>query len=192
MANRARIAAWTAMAAMVLAGSPASAEPVRKIAIRVCFDSPSSDHLAMFEQAKQEATAIYEAVGISLEWSAGASTDAAAMHLMVVVLSDTQSDRVMKNSPQLAKSVLGVAPVNSGRVYVFVDRIIRHAMARQVLSHRVLGRVLAHEIGHHLLPARGHSDTGLMRRSLNYEMPQSPTFTAAQVDQIRTLLVAAN
>jgi hypothetical protein len=185
--------AWAAMAAMVLASAPASAEPVRKIALRVCFgDSPSVNHVAMFEQAKKEATAIYEAIGIELEWSAEASSDRAALHLMVVVLSDGHADRVMSNSPHLKKSVLGIAPVDSGRVYVFVDRIVRHALARQVISHRVLGRVLAHEIGHHLLPAKGHSDTGLMRGSLNYGLPTPPSFTDAQVEEIRTFLVASS
>jgi hypothetical protein len=188
--------AWMAVAAaMVVAGSPASAEPVRKIVIRVCFpDSPSPERLAMFELATRETTAIYEAVGISLEWSTGsaASTDDAAMHLSVHVLSDGRTALLMRTNPDLPESVLGVAPHHTNRVYVFWDRIVRHARNRNVLMQRVLGRVLAHEIGHHLLPARGHSDTGLMRGSLNYQLPEAPTFTNGQLEEIRTLLVAAN
>lgn len=34
---------------------------------------------------------------------------------------------------------------------------------RQVVLGRVLGRALAHEIGHFLLRSRGHSQIGLMR-----------------------------
>jgi hypothetical protein len=57
---------------------------------------------------------------------------------------------------------------------------------------RVVGRVLAHEIGHHLLPAKGHSDAGLMRASLNYQTSEPPSFTHDQVDSMRALLIAAN
>jgi hypothetical protein len=57
---------------------------------------------------------------------------------------------------------------------------------------RVLGRVLAHEIGHQLLPAQGHSASGLMRATLDYKEPAPPAFTTTQLDSIRTLFVAAN
>ena len=194
MENRARKLAWTAMAAvaMVMAASTVHAEPQRRIVVRIRYaDTPTPMQLAEFEIAKREAAAIYAAAGVSLEWSTGAETtaDAGVMYLTAVVLADARTDRFMRTTPDLPKSVLGVAPHHTGRVYLFWDRIVRHARKRDLLTQRVLGRVLAHEIGHHVLPEKGHSDTGLMRPSLNYGLPEPPTFTSAQVEEIRTLLL---
>jgi hypothetical protein len=91
----------------------------------------------------------------------------------------------------LPKSVLGIAPLHSGRAYIFSDRIARLARSAREPFETVLGRVLAHEVGHLVLPAQGHSDNGIMRSSLNYQSKQAPAFTTAQGDSIRTLLTAA-
>ena len=195
METRARKLTWMAMvtAAVVVAASTANAEPQRRVIVRIRYaDTPSPMHLAAFEIAKKEAAAIYADAGISLEWSdeAAPAAGAGAMYLTAQVLSDGRADRFMRANPDLPKSVLGVAPHDTGRVYLFWDRIVCHARKRNVLTQRVLGRVLAHEIGHHLLPARGHSSDGLMRSSLNYALPQPPTFTRAQIEEVRTFLSA--
>jgi hypothetical protein len=118
--------------------------------------------------------------------------DAGVMHLGVHVLSDARTTRFMKDSPHLPESVLGVAPTAAGRVYVFWGRIVRHAEKQRVLTSVVLGRVIAHEIGHHVLPDKGHSRDGLMQPSLNYTLPRPPVFTHPQVESIRAFFVAAN
>src|SRR5688572_11830147 len=195
MANRARKLAWTAMTAvaMVMAESTAHAEPQRRVVVWIRYaDTPTPMQLAVFEIAKKETEAIYAAAGISLEWSEAApAADPGAMYLTAYVLSDGRAARFMRDNPDLPQSVLGVAPHATGRVYLFWDRIIRHASKKSALTQRVLGRVLAHEIGHHLLPSKGHSSTGLMRSSLDYVYPQPPTFTRAQIEEVRTFLSAA-
>lgn len=195
MANRARKLAWTAMTAvaMVMAESTAHAEPQRRVVVWIRYaDTPTPMQLAVFEIAKKETEAIYAAAGVSLEWSEAApAADPGAMYLTAYVLSDARADRFMSANPGLPSSVLGVAPKDTGRVYLFWDRIVRHASKNSALTQRVLGRVLAHEIGHHLLPAKGHSSTGLMRPSIDYVYPQPPTFTHAQIAEVRTFLSAA-
>jgi hypothetical protein len=109
------------------------------------------------------------------------------MHLVVVVLSDSRTDQFLKGQWGL-DSVLGVAPQETNRVYLFWDRIARRAEEEFVLPQIVLGRVLAHEIGHHMLPQQGHSDTGIMRPTLNYQAHKLPAFTDAQAESIRKLL----
>ena len=48
--------------------------------------------------------------------------------------------------------------------YLVVRECIRWSVSCQdLLNGRVLGRALAHELGHYLLRARGHSSAGLMR-----------------------------
>ena len=84
--------------------------------------------------------------------------------------------------------MLGAAPRQTGRVYVFWDRVLRRAGKDKVLPYRVLGRVLAHEIGHHLLPAKGHSKAGIMREWLNFQLPTLPAFTEPEAEAIRMRL----
>jgi len=196
MVNGARKLAWTAMTAvaMVMAVSPAHAEPQRRVVVRVRYaDTPTPMQLAVLDVAKQEAAAIYANAGISLEWAEDAAPtgDAGAIYLTAQVVSDHRAARFMRDNPGLSKAVLGIAPLDTGRVYLFWDRIIRYANTKNLLTERVLGTVLAHEIGHHLLPAHGHSSTGLMRSSVNYAFSQPPTFTHAQIEEVRTFLSAA-
>jgi hypothetical protein len=183
------------VAAMVVTASAAQAEPGRRIGLRVCYpDSPNSTQLATFAAGKLQASALYEAVGITLEWSGceDRPIDEAAKHITILVVGDAHTKRIMSNSPSLRHNVLGIAMADTGRVYVFWDRIMRLGAARRALCERVLGWVLAHEIGHHLLPGKGHSVDGLMSPSLNNKVPQLPGFTAAQEDEIRTFLAASN
>ena len=139
-------------------------------------------------------SSIYARIGIALvlaeQLEGAAAPD--AMHLTVVMVSGGGIERLMKINPSLPASVLGVAPDHTGHVYLFWDRIVARARRANVRVDRVVGRVLAHEIGHHLLPARGHSDAGLMRASLNYQTSEPPSFTHDQVDSMRALLIAAN
>ena len=144
-------------------------------------------------EAQQQATMIYDAIGVSLEWTderGTADEETAPAHLVAVVLSDARTEQFLRGKDVLP-SVLGVAPHETGRVYVFWDRIARRAWENDVLPQIVLARVLAHEIGHQVLPLQGHSDSGIMRPSLNYRAAAPPTFTDAEAAAIRTFLSAA-
>jgi hypothetical protein len=46
---------------------------------------------------------------------------------------------------------------------VFHDQVVRFATEQRLGAALVLGTVIAHEIGHVLLPQHGHSKEGLMR-----------------------------
>ena len=95
----------------------------------------------------------------------------------------------------VADDVVGVAAVaaqGGGLVaYVLVDRVMVAAKQGGVDPMGMLGLVIAHEIGHLLLPAQAHSLTGLMRpRWSALELRDgapSPhfTFTDTQADLIR-------
>jgi hypothetical protein len=144
-------------------------------------------------EARQQATMIYDAIGVSLEWGEEGDIDdgAAATHLVAVVLSDARTDRFLRGH-EVRPSVLGVAPHQTGRLYVFWDRIARLAWDHGALPQIVLARVLAHEIGHHLLPVRGHADHGLMTPLLNYRSSVPPTFTDAEAAAIRMFVSEAH
>jgi hypothetical protein len=52
---------------------------------------------------------------------------------------------------------------------VFVDRVEAFAAAAKTDVLSVLGRVIAHEIGHLMLGSNDHADTGLMRATWSHE-----------------------
>jgi hypothetical protein len=144
-------------------------------------------------EARQQATMIYDTIDVSLVWTdePGVYEGTGPVHFVAVVLSDARTDQFLSGK-ELPPSVLGVAPYQTGRVYLFWDRIARRAWENRVLPQIVLARVLAHEIGHHLLPQQGHSDSGIMRPSVDYRVDEPPAFTPTQAVSIRQLLSAAS
>jgi hypothetical protein len=143
-------------------------------------------------EARQQATMIYDAIDVSLVWrdEPGDHEGTGPIHLVAVVLSDPRTEQFLKGK-DVPPSVLGVAPYQTGRVYLFWERIARRAWEHQVLPQIVLARVLAHELGHHLLPLQGHSDSGIMRASVDYRVGEPPAFTLTQAGSIRRLLSEA-
>ena len=163
-----------------------------QIRVTLIAEGSSQPDSQVLLEALQQATMIYDAIGVSLEWTdeRGMDDGTAPTHLVAVVLSDARTDQFLKGR-EVPPSVLGVAPYQTGRVYVFWDRIARRAWENAVLPQIVLARVLAHEIGHQMLPLQGHSDSGIMRPSVNYRSSAPPTFTDAEAAAIRTFLSKA-
>jgi hypothetical protein len=160
-----------------------------EIRVTLIAEGSSRPHSQVLLEARQQATMIYDAIGVSLAWTdeRGIDDGAAPASLVAVVLSDPRTEEFLRGK-DVPPSVLGVAPYQTGRIYVFWDRIARRAWENDVLPQIVLARVLAHEIGHHLLPLQGHSDSGIMRPSVNYRSSAPPAFTHAEAEAIRTLL----
>ena len=102
------------------------------------WSQPSSQVLL---EARQQATMIYDAIDVSLVWTdeAGLDEETGPVHFVAVVLSDARTDQFLKGK-EVPPSVLGVAPYQTGRVYVFWDRIARHAWENNVLPQIVLAR----------------------------------------------------
>jgi hypothetical protein len=73
---------------------------------------------------------------------------------------------------------------------VFVDRVTRLARDARMERSTVLGRAIAHEIGHLILASNAHSETGLMReiwtvQQLMSPRPQDWLFLPSQSEQLR-------
>ena len=172
-----------------------SPRPDRRIEVPVTLTAEGWSQPAskVLREARQQATMIYDAIDVSLVWTdeSGLYEGTGPVHFVAVVLSDARTDQFLRGT-ELPPSVLGVAPYQTGRVYLFWDRIARRAWENRVLPQIVLARVLAHEIGHHLLPLQGHSDSGIMRPSVDYRVGEPPAFTPAQAASIRQLLSEAS
>lgn len=127
-----------------------------------------------------EATALWEKPGVRLEWIAGSDGTVSAGSMVRVLVIPRHA-----SSPSAAdRRVLGQL-VSFGRpgavVIASIDRAEGVVMAwrspASVLPsfHErrvglVLGRIVAHEIGHYLLNTRTHARSGLMRAS--YEIAE--------------------
>jgi hypothetical protein len=105
--------------------------------------------------AQRDVMAAFSDCGVELFW-----TDALVRQttMRVHLLSP-----VMASRAHASNDVLGLATKNSGMVYVLYDRVAANAERMGVPVARLLGFVIAHEIGHLLLPGHGHTTSGLMR-----------------------------
>jgi len=87
-------------------------------------------------------------------------------------------DEVGADGVNAPPDVVGMGFTNQesggGLVYVFYDRIAQVSEGNQLDSAALLGAVIAHELGHLLLPSGSHSTRGLMRAGWN----RSDTLTA--------------
>ena len=166
-----------------------SASPT--VLLRVINAAPVAEEI--IQKALQESARIYQAAGVTLLWRAydAESTDGASITLDVVLLSKVVSEQILVKR-RLPSTVLGMAPRDTQRVYIFWDRIRFRALSDGVPMDTVLGRVVAHEVGHHLLPGDAHSAIGIMRVNVSYNPLASPEFTAEQGASIRGRVMRSN
>ncbi len=105
---------------------------------------------------------VYRLAGIEIEW---ADDDADAGRFYVHVLS---TDMVAPFST--SKDTVGFATPGSLEATAIFDRIRAIAHDRHLPCGVLLGYVIAHELGHLLLPAHSHSEAGVMAAGLNVEL----------------------
>jgi hypothetical protein len=148
---------------------------------------PSAELLS----AQQEVARIYQELNISLIWIG--SEFATGERRFVVHIVPTPPTA----HPKSNEGVLGLAPgtkaVRGRRVWAFYNRIHDLAVERGARRSLVLGLVIAHEIGHLLLPHNSHTPTGLMSAGWDAKALASAqagllTFSAHQVALIRSRL----
>jgi Zn-dependent peptidase ImmA (M78 family) len=86
--------------------------------------------------------------------------------------------------------VLAQANSEARRVYVLWDRI-GPAVDRQAIAHGdALGLVIAHELGHVLLPGRGHSRSGIMQANYDVFLSYRLKFTAEESAAMRAFIAS--
>jgi hypothetical protein len=139
-----------------------------------------------------EVTRIYIRAGVNILWATGDDqADAAGLHVRVQLLSRSMAIGKI-NRDGLIDTVLGKAAREAGRAYIFTDRILNLAVREGEPFRLALGRVIAHEVGHLLLPPHSHSERGIMRASTFVRSNGSYDFTTEQGVAIRSMLLAAS
>ena len=132
--------------------------------------------------AQDRAGAVFNSIGARIVWI---DTDTAvrqrmrAAFTLVLVASDTSSEQTW-----LVAEALGVAAPPVRRAHVFYDRIatLNTRASGGILT--ILGDVMAHELGHLLLPLPGHSAWGIMRPNVTTNIAPPATFSKSQAGEI--------
>ena len=97
-------------------------------------------------------------------------------------------DNVKKN-PRAGhlNDALGRAHPGIGRAYILCDRV--RSMPGPKFFTIQLAAVIAHEVGHLVLPGRSHSRHGIMRAKMECSTHPSSEFREAQGSSIRAMLL---
>jgi hypothetical protein len=134
----------------------------------------------VLERSRDEVTRIFAAAGLAVRW-----TETAPRFTVHIVAQVLGFDRA-------ASPVMGAAlrTANGSTAQVFVRQVRDFARAYEVELGTMLAYVIAHEIGHLLMPGNAHSPTGVMQaewaRALVRDAARgSLTFTEAQAARIR-------
>ena len=150
----------------------------------------------ILEPAEQEATRIFSAIAVRLRWTtARPASDGSAVatghHLTINIVPDSLMKRVRRGTNADA---MGSAPRSRERrpliAHAFDTRIEDFGRRHKTDVAKILGQVIAHEMGHLLLPHDSHALRGVMRGSLDRAQLEGTangplTFTRDQAKSIR-------
>jgi hypothetical protein len=137
--------------------------------------------------ARQEAVGIFARAGIEIVWHDEAADAPAAYRFAVKIVAHALDYAGAK------PHVMGVAlrETRGTLVYAFFGRVSDFARAQRIPSSTMLAHVIAHEVGHLLLPKGWHSERGLMRGKWDRAQVETAvrgelTFTPEEIRSIRT------
>jgi hypothetical protein len=160
---------------------------------------------ALLRSMMDEASSIWAPYGMRIQWASAASADrcASSQGSFDVLVSRRRLESVGTSASTLGLTRLVAAAIDHAPIYVDqeatelllrrltfeqVARALQHARVGPADVGRALGRVLAHELGHVLLAARGHQPRGLMRSSFVVEdliRPQRDAYTLSPSEATR-------
>jgi len=165
--------------------------PIISLALVLRLHNLAGAPPATLDQAASELTRVYHGLGVSLEWtSAVAAAPAGANVVSMIVLPDETGD--LRHTPDTVMGAALRTPSGTRVAYVFYRRVRAEAERYAVSSASVLACAMAHELGHLLLPGRGHSPDGMMRARWSRDEFQRADqgrlrFSSEQIDMLRSL-----
>ena len=180
MAIGKRTAAWTVMANLI-AGMAFAGETHARPAVVIRLDNMVQMPDRELGAAKAEMERVFRTAGVDVVW-----TDAAGRRGLTLILVNATGPGGAGGPED--RDVAGAAARLERRAYVFPDRLTAASRNRQTDAPVVLGRVMAHEIGHLLLPADSHSRQGIMRPHVDFSQVGFHCFAADEAQTIRMVL----
>ena len=173
--------------------APDNSEPVtipaRARTIVVQLENDAGLSRAALSEAQQLAARIYLAIGVQMIWVHGEVPlqDPRGLRVQVRLLSRKMADRKIATE-RIRGDVLGQANRPARLVYVFCARIGDASVKYLQEYTRLLGLVMAHEIGHILLPVYSHSQSGIMSGRVDIWSKMVHDFAAEEGAAIRLKL----
>jgi hypothetical protein len=175
LALGAQAAALCASTIGVGSRAAATQSPSRELRIELIADIPVPD--AAVRVLRHDVVAIWRQAGVTIAWvppRSAADSQGDGVELSAVLLRAGVAQGPTRRTALAALDFVDGVP--DRRIRVFVDRAERLlALARSahglpvrladsnVALSRVLGRSLAHEVGHYVLATTTHADSGLMQ-----------------------------
>jgi hypothetical protein len=201
---RALHAGALAFLALCCARPMAAAEPPAPTTLVIRIYDYACIPPAIVQAAERFVDDTYRNIGVQIDWAETLPLDrpraaAAGMpdprELVIVILNQAMAER--RAFPPDVIGTAAVAIHEGGRVaYVLADRLWQVAGSAERDAVSVMGLVMAHELGHLLLPMGAHSPTGVMRphwRMKEIQDSRDPglfQFTSFQAGEIRDFLVS--
>lgn len=176
---------------LCLAGPPASATPTALFQLDILLTVAESlpPHARRF--LLSETSRIWEREGVAVRWTAaagGATPPEAALRVLVIARTDqaredTQRWPVAELVRHTEPRAIAIASIGNAQRVVSEAarfRLLDPLGDAQTRLGLVLGRAVAHEIGHFLLATGTHAERGLMRATFD-----ASDFVAVGVDAFR-------
>src|SRR5512138_1140594 len=137
--------------------------------------------------AEDRASAVFGRIGATIRWidQDEAARDRVKALLTVVIVNEEQNQG---GGASRFVDALGLANPSVRRAHVFYDRVAALNVGTPRTIPSLLGDVIAHELGHLLLPPPGHSLDGIMRAELETRSWALKTFTAPQAREVLSRL----
>jgi hypothetical protein len=127
---------------------------LRTVPIRLINDAAVEAKVMV--AAQQEAAYVLKSLCVHLDWTAGSSAQALEMRTLIAPVADGITTHA------LGLTVLDAVRGNRGAIFLSRVRVAEAVYGRLLDFGKLLGCVLAHEIGHMLLNSNAHSPEGIM------------------------------
>jgi hypothetical protein len=155
------------------------------------------------QRAERAVSRLYRASGVGLTWvepnhllavrsEASQAAQPAVADLALIILNAKMTSALAPPKDALG-CALGTQRERGRIAYVFFDRLVAIARTEEEIAD-LMSLVIAHEIGHLLLPFGSHADTGVMRpvwnaNELRHLEVARLSFTPAQLGEIQRRLL---
>jgi hypothetical protein len=143
------------LAGLDIAAAQTSSRPVVHVQIIDRAQVPEDT----LERARTEAARVFELSGVTLAWVDATGCQNSCLTVRIV----TQAVSAKSSNPR----VLGVAPgtkeTRGINLWIFYPRVSAYSADLGMDASQLLGYVIAHEMGHLLLPYGAHAAAGVMR-----------------------------
>ena len=187
--GRKRWIAGLALCAGLLGSEDATAETPDTTTIRLLLENTAGVPNDMLDRAQREVTLLFKRAGIPLEWIDGEACLARCLTIRIISKPIGRKSR----DPRVLAVTSGTRELRGRFAWIFYDRIQAGSRELTLELAQLLGLVMAHEMGHLLLPYGAHSLAGIMRPEWDRAQVKNATeglltFTPDQAALIRARL----